>query len=136
MLDNSDYEDVDIDEDACEQMTYDQSMREFKTKHQNFNPMRRKLLNYDVLQQMINDRRFAGRKSPNKIKSNECIEVAIKRVLDHKDEEQIYYKGLNAMRCVTVITITTEHNTYLETSELSLPKITILSIVTRAIRFV
>ena len=93
MLDNSDYEDVDIDEDACEQMTYDQSMRKFKTKYQSFNPMRREWLHYDVVQHMIHDRRFAGRKSSDKIKSNECIEVAIKRVLDHKDEEQIYYKG-------------------------------------------
>ena len=40
------------------------------------------------------------------------------------------------MRCINVITIATEHNTYLETSEHSLPKITILSIVTRAIRLV
>ena len=58
-----------------------------------FNPKRQEFIDYDLLQQMINDRRFAGRTPSDKIKSNECIEVAIKRVLDHTDEEQIYYKG-------------------------------------------
>ena len=91
MLYDSDYDDFDINEDAHEPMAVPQRLKELKKKYQNFNPTRHELLNYDVLQQMVNDRRFSGRTSSDKIKSNECIEVATKRVLDHKGEEQIYY---------------------------------------------
>ena len=91
MLNN--YDECDIDEDAVVPMNYNQVLWHFKNDYQRFDVGRLEFIDYDLLQQMINDRRYAGRTSTERIKRNEYVEVTIKRILDNKDKEQIHNKG-------------------------------------------
>ena len=66
MLNN--YDDIDDIDDELAPMNHQQVIRNLKHDYQMFDVERREFIDYDILQEMLDDSRYAGRTSTNRIK--------------------------------------------------------------------